>query len=103
MCRGLCAAIGALATRSSVPVEYDVGDERFPEELEIAVYYVASEALTNAAKHAEASVVSVSVRVVDCMLVLEVIDDGRGGAAAGGGSGLIGLSDRVEALRGRLP
>jgi signal transduction histidine kinase len=99
---GLGAAIGALATRSSVPVEYDVVDGRFPEALEIAVYYVASEALTNAAKHAEASVVEVTVRVVSSSLVLEVADDGRGGAVAGGGSGLVGLSDRVEALRGRL-
>jgi signal transduction histidine kinase len=100
--RGLHAAIGALATRASVPVEYDVVEERFPDELEVAVYYVASEALTNAAKHAGASVVRVSVAVVDSTLVLEVADDGRGGAVAGGGSGLIGLSDRVEALRGRL-
>jgi signal transduction histidine kinase len=100
--RGLEAAIGALATRSPVPVEYDVGDERFAPEIEIAVYYVASEALTNAAKHAEASVVRVSVTASDGVLVLEVADDGRGGAAAGGGSGLVGLKDRVEALRGRL-
>jgi signal transduction histidine kinase len=102
LARGLGAPIGALATRSSVPVEYDVVDERFAEELEIAVYYVAGEALTNAAKHAEASVVRVSVRVVEATLVLEVVDDGRGGAVAGGGSGLVGLGDRVEALRGRL-
>ena len=100
--RGLSAAIGALATRSSVPVEYDVVEERFPEALEVALYYVASEALTNAAKHAEASVVQVTVRVVGASLVLEVADDGRGGAVAGGGSGLIGLTDRVEALRGHL-
>jgi signal transduction histidine kinase len=100
--RGLGAAIGALATRSSVPVEYDVVDGRFPEELEVAAYYVASEALTNAAKHAEASVVEVTVRVDGASLVLEVADDGRGGAVAGGGSGLIGLTDRVEALRGSL-
>jgi signal transduction histidine kinase len=100
--RGLGAAIGALATRSPVPVEYDVVEERFAPEIEIAVYYVASEALTNAAKHAEASVVRVSVTAADGLLVLEVADDGRGGAAAGGGSGLVGLQDRVEALRGRL-
>jgi signal transduction histidine kinase len=100
--RGLGAAIGALATRSSVPVEYDVADERFPDPIEVAVYYVASEALTNAAKHADASLVRVTVAVEDGTLVLTVADDGRGGAVAGGGSGLIGLSDRVEALRGRL-
>jgi signal transduction histidine kinase len=100
--RGLTAAIGALATRSPVPVEYDVADERFAEELEVAVYYVVSEALTNAAKHAEATHVRVSVVVEGATLVLEVADDGRGGATAGAGSGLLGLSDRVEALRGRL-
>jgi signal transduction histidine kinase len=102
LARGLEAAIGALATRSPVPVEYDVVERRFPDPLEVAAYYVASEALTNAAKHAEASVVRVSVRVQDSALVLEVADDGRGGAAPGGGSGLVGLQDRVEALRGRL-
>jgi signal transduction histidine kinase len=102
LARGLNAAIGALATRSSVPVAYEVVDERFADELEVAVYYVASEALTNAAKHAEASLVRVAVRVEDSTLVLVVEDDGRGGAAAGGGSGLVGLQDRVEALRGRL-
>jgi signal transduction histidine kinase len=100
--RGLNAAIGALATRASVPVEYDVVEDRFPDEVEVAVYYVASEALTNAAKHADASVVRVTVTVLGSTLVLEVADDGRGGAVAGGGSGLIGLTDRVEALRGRL-
>jgi len=100
--RGLHAAIGALATRSPVPVEYDVVQERFADELEVAVYYVTSEALTNAAKHAEATVVRVAVAVRDSTLVLEVADDGRGGAAVGDGSGLIGLNDRVEALRGRL-
>jgi signal transduction histidine kinase len=100
--RGLTAAIGALATRSPVPVEYDVAGERFPEALEAAVYYVVSEALTNAAKHASATHVRVSVVVDDALLVLEVADDGVGGATAGEGSGLIGLSDRVEALRGRL-
>jgi signal transduction histidine kinase len=100
--RGLPAAIGALATRSAVPVEYDVVEQRFAEELEVAVYYVVSEALTNAAKHAQATHVRVSVVVEGPLLVLEVADDGVGGATAGEGSGLVGLNDRVEALRGRL-
>ena len=85
-----------------VPVEYDVVEQRFPDELEVAVYYVASEALTNAAKHAEASVVRVTRGGRGRRLVLEVADDGRGGARQGEGSGLVGLDDRVEALRGRL-
>ena len=69
-----------------MPVEYDVVEERFPEEIEVAVYYVASEALTNAAKYAEASVVYGSrSRCSTALLVLEVADDGRGGAVAGGG------------------
>ena len=98
--RGLRGAIGALATRAPLPVEYEVPDERLPEELEIAIYYVVSEAIQNAVKHAGASVLRVDVRVGETV-VLEVADDGRGGAAFDG-SGLVGLRDRVEALRGRL-
>jgi signal transduction histidine kinase len=104
---GLRPALRALARRSTVPVRLDVrGEGRFPEQVEIAAYYVVSEALTNAAKHADASVVDVSVEVSgdvrDGTLHVRICDDGRGGADPAGGSGLVGLKDRVEALSGRL-
>jgi signal transduction histidine kinase len=73
-----------------------------PESVEVAAYYVVAEALTNAAKHARASEVVVSAVAGDDELHLTIGDDGIGGAVAGGGSGLIGLKDRVEALAGRL-
>jgi signal transduction histidine kinase len=104
---GLRPALRALARRSAVPVGLDVRVEgRLPEPIEIAVYYLVAEALTNAAKHAHASTVHVEVdTVVDGTadaLRVRVRDDGRGGADLGGGSGLVGLKDRVEALGGRL-
>ncbi len=73
-----------------------------PESVEVAAYYVVAEALTNAAKHAQASEVKVSAVAGDDELHLTISDDGIGGAVAGAGSGLIGLKDRVEALAGRL-
>jgi signal transduction histidine kinase len=98
---GLGPALKALARRSAVPVEVDVRLEgRLPAAVEVAAYYVVSEALTNAAKHAGASVVSVGVQAGDGRLHLSVRDDGVGGADPAGGSGLIGLSDRVQALGG---
>jgi signal transduction histidine kinase len=100
---GLGPAIKTLARRSAVPVSLDLDvDRRLPESVEVAAYYVVAEALTNAAKHARADVVTVSARVTDTELTLRIADDGVGGAGAGGGSGLIGLKDRVEALSGRL-
>jgi nitrate/nitrite-specific signal transduction histidine kinase len=75
---------------------------RPPEAIEIATYYVVSEALTNAAKHSEASLVTVTITTVGTVLRTTIEDDGVGGAHAAGGSGLIGLIDRVEALGGRL-
>ena len=72
------------------------------ESVEIAIYYVVAEMLTNAAKHAEASRVEVDVRVVDGALRVRVHDDGVGGADPAGGSGLVGLRDRVEALGGTI-
>jgi signal transduction histidine kinase len=100
---GLGPAIKTLARRSAVPVvlELDV-DGRLPESVEVAAYYVAAEALTNAAKHAQASQIAVRAAVDDDKLRLSISDDGVGGAVAGNGSGLIGLKDRVEALAGRL-
>ncbi|MFD0577212.1 sensor histidine kinase [Dactylosporangium darangshiense] len=100
---GLRPALRALARRSGVAVELDVRlDARLPEPVEVAAYYVVAESLTNAAKHAGATVVSVRADVDDHQLRLVVRDDGVGGAEAGHGSGLIGLADRVEALGGTL-
>jgi signal transduction histidine kinase len=100
---GLRPALKALARRSAVPVELDIrGDERLPEQVEVAMYFVVSEALTNAAKHAQASIVHVDVETEDAIARLSIRDDGVGGADPGRGSGLVGLRDRVEALGGRI-
>ena len=100
---GLGSALKTLARRCPVPVELDVrAQARLPERVEVAAYYVVSEALTNAAKHAHASVVNVEVETVEGALRLRVRDDGVGGADPVRGSGLVGLKDRVEALGGTL-
>jgi signal transduction histidine kinase len=100
---GLRPALKALARRSAVPVRLDVRiDGRLPEPIELAAYYVVAEALTNTAKHASATVADVRVETVEGVLHVRVRDDGRGGADLTGGSGLVGLTDRVEALGGRL-
>jgi signal transduction histidine kinase len=100
---GLGPALKALARRSVLPVELDLrAERRSPEHLEVAAYYVVSEALTNATKHAHASVVNVELDVHDDMLQLAIRDDGIGGADPGQGSGLVGLADRIEALGGTL-
>jgi len=86
-----------------VPVDLDLGvDRRLPDSIEVGAYYVVSEALTNAAKHARASVVKVAIETEGANLLLSIRDDGIGGADAAKGSGLIGLTDRVEALGGTL-
>ncbi|NEB01479.1 nitrate- and nitrite sensing domain-containing protein [Streptomyces sp. SID13726] len=101
---GLGPALRSLARRSAIPVELDLRlpAARLPEQLEVAVYYVTSECLTNAAKHAHARVVTVAAEVRDEVLELTIRDDGTGGAEPGRGSGLIGLIDRVEAIGGKL-
>ncbi|HEY0560339.1 MAG TPA: GAF domain-containing sensor histidine kinase, partial [Frankiaceae bacterium] len=100
---GLRPALKALARRSAVQVGVEVGvDGRLPEPIEIAAYYVVSEALTNAVKHAHATVIDVQVLADAGELRVRVRDDGRGGANLASGSGLVGLTDRVEALGGRL-
>jgi signal transduction histidine kinase len=100
---GLGPALKALARRSTVPAELECQvEQRLPEEVEVAAYYVVSEALTNAAKHAQASVVHVLAGVADGEVRLAIRDDGRGGATLGRGSGLVGLQDRVEALGGTI-
>jgi signal transduction histidine kinase len=101
--KGLEPALRALARRSPLPVELDLHlPRRPPEPLEVAVYYVVSEAVTNAAKHADASVVNVELHARAASLRLAIRDDGIGGADSGKGSGLVGLRDRIEALGGRL-
>jgi signal transduction histidine kinase len=98
---GLRPALRKLARQSSVPVELDVRTNgRLPEPVEVAAYYVVSEALTNAAKHAQATSVTVDVDVVSDALRLDIRDDGVGGARFDRGSGLLGLKDRVDALGG---
>ena len=100
---GLEPALKALCRRSALPVELDVhARRRLPEPVEVAAYYVVSEALTNTAKHAQASVVHVELATVDAILRLAIRDDGIGGADPVQGSGLVGLSDRIEALGGTL-
>jgi signal transduction histidine kinase len=100
---GLRPALKALARRCAVPVRLDIrAGDRLPEPVEIAAYYVVAEALTNTAKHAHASVVDVQVETVNSVLHVRVRDDGRGGADVTGGSGLVGLKDRAEALGGQI-
>jgi PAS domain S-box-containing protein len=101
--RGLGAALESLADRTPLPVQFDqLPDDRLPAPVEAAAFYVVSEALANVAKYAEASSVNVRVAHEDGYAVVEVADDGIGGADPEGGSGLRGLSDRVAALEGRL-
>jgi GAF domain-containing protein len=100
---GLVPALKALSRRSAIPVGLDVrAERRLPEYVEVAAYYVASEALTNAAKHASASAVTIALDAQESMLRLEIRDDGVGGADPSLGSGLVGLADRVQALGGRF-
>jgi signal transduction histidine kinase len=100
---GLSPALEALALRSPVAVKLNVRCERrLPDGIEVAAYYVVSEALTNAAKHADASRVQIDLHVEEETLYLSIVDDGVGGADSSGGSGLIGLKDRVAALGGTI-
>ena len=101
---GLGAAVRALARRSPLPVRVQIrADGRLPVSREVTAYYVAAEAFTNAAKHARASAVDILIEEADGTLTVQIRDDGIGGAAAaGGGSGLTGLRDRVEAVGGSM-
>jgi signal transduction histidine kinase len=101
--RGLGAALDDLARRATVPVRLDVQvDHALSSDLEAAAYFVASEALANVSKHSHASGAEILLSTSESTLRLEIADDGIGGAAAGGGSGLRGLTDRVEALGGTV-
>jgi signal transduction histidine kinase len=100
---GLGPALRALARRTDIPTEVDVRlDERLPAPVETAAYYIASEALTNVAKHAHANAVGLVAKLENGCLELEVRDDGIGGVDATRGSGILGLTDRVEALGGTI-
>jgi signal transduction histidine kinase len=100
---GLGPALKLLARRSPIPVELVLSTERrLPDPVEVAAYYVVAEALTNAAKHAQASMAEVCTDIADQNLHLSIRDDGIGGADAARGSGITGLRDRVEALGGSL-
>jgi PAS domain S-box-containing protein len=100
--RGLDAALEGLAARSPIPIELDRLGRRLPERIEAAAYYVVSESIANVVKHAAASEVRVGLHAENGHVVIEVVDDGVGGADAAGGSGLRGLTDRVAALDGTL-
>jgi signal transduction histidine kinase len=99
---GLRAGVEAVVARMSLPVEVDVGEERFPPGVEATAYFVVSEALTNVVKHSGAARAEVVGRQTDGALRIEIRDDGTGGATPTGGSGLVGLRDRVAALAGTL-
>jgi signal transduction histidine kinase len=101
--RGLDAAISAIAGRSPIPVEVEVNlRERQPEEVEGTAYFIVVEALTNVAKHSQATRARVSINRERGWLKVEISDNGRGGADLEGGSGLRGLRDRILALDGRF-
>ncbi len=100
---GLAVALESLAAQAAVPVTLEVAVEgRLPEAVEVTAYYVVCESLTNIGKHAHANTASIRVTRSATGLVVEVVDDGVGGADTERGSGLRGLADRVEAIGGRL-
>ena len=100
---GLRPALKALARRSPVPVDLDIrANGRLPEQVEVSAYYVVAEALTNAAKHARATAITVTADADGSVLRVAVRDDGAGGADFARGTGLAGLKDRVEAIGGRI-
>ena len=101
--RGLGPALEAILARAPLPVELtDLPDERLPEPVEAAVYYVVAETVTNIAKHARAESATVSVTLASGTARVVITDNGVGGADPAGGTGLRGLADRIEALDGGL-
>jgi signal transduction histidine kinase len=99
---GLTPALRELAARAPLPVQVWANGERFPQELEAAAYFIASEGLTNAVKHSQAGQVTLSAERANGTLAISISDDGIGGAAPNGGSGLRGLADRAAAHGGSL-
>jgi signal transduction histidine kinase len=100
--RGLHSALESLAAGCEMPVTLDIRADELPEQVELAAYFIVSESLTNAGKHAAASAVRIRVAREGEALVLEISDDGRGGADTAAGTGLRGLADRIDALGGRF-
>jgi PAS domain S-box-containing protein len=100
--RGLLQALETLAARVPVPLEIDAPEERLPGHIEATIYYIVSEALTNVARHADATEASVTIRHDGDLVRCEVTDDGRGGADISRGTGILGLRDRAEAAGGTL-
>jgi signal transduction histidine kinase len=99
---GLAVALETVGARAPLPVRLNITNERLPEHAEVAAYYLVSEALANIAKHANASTAHIDIARWGQSMVVEVVDDGVGGADSTQGSGLRGLADRVEALDGTL-
>ena len=99
--QGLAAAVRTLAERSPVPVDVEADSSRLPPKVETAVYFIVAEALANVAKHAQATKARVKVERLNGAVLIDVSDDGVGGADLGG-NGLRGLADRAGALDGRL-
>jgi signal transduction histidine kinase len=100
--RGLAPALAGLAARSTLPVDLRVTGERVPPTVETAIYFTVAEALTNVAKHAQATCASVTIDIADGVITAEIADDGIGGATTTTCSGLRGLADRLDALGGTL-
>ena len=100
--RGLRSALESLTVGCETPVTLDVGEQELPEQIELAAYFIVSESLTNANKYAGASAVEIRVALEAQAVLVEIVDDGRGGADPSSGTGLRGLADRIEALDGRL-
>jgi signal transduction histidine kinase len=100
--QGLAAAVRSLTARAQIPISTRIGDERYPQAIESAAYFVVAEGLANVAKHSDAKAAQVSIDRCNGRLVIEVTDDGRGGAESLAGGGLQGLADRVGALDGQL-
>ncbi len=100
--QGLAAAIRSLADRAPLTIKTEIAEERYPQPVETAAYYVVSEALTNITKHAQARSAAVSISRLNGQVMVEVTDDGQGGAKTASGGGLQGLADRVGALDGQF-
>jgi signal transduction histidine kinase len=100
--QGLGPALHAVARKLPLEIEISAPDERLPENIEATVYYIVLEALTNVARHANATSAKVTIEKAAGVLRFEISDDGRGGADPAAGSGILGLRDRAEAVGGTL-